>query len=188
LESEALLRPIVLDVTEGGKGGVDGEGVGAEAKEKGTEEKGPVAVPETVIHGTYFAFWPGIVESGGLRVMGRQHVHCSTGLPEEGREVVSGMRRDAELLVYIDVERSIREGEMKWWMSENGVVLTEGVEEGGVSGLVPSRFFKRVVGRKKDVGVLWEDGQKKGDLPADLKVVVPVGKGGRGGRGGRRGR
>lgn len=180
VESEALLRPIAILSSD-------------EAEDKSTtgedgETKGPVPVPKTVVHGTYFAFWPTIVESGGLRVMRRTHVHCSVGLPEDGKEVISGMRRDAELLVHIDVEKSIREAGMKWWMSENGVVLTEGIEEDGVAGLVPARFFREVVGRKKDVGVLWRDGEKVGDLPADLKVVVPMGKGGRGGRGGRRGR
>lgn len=177
VESEALLRPIAIT-------SASDDGAAAAAANA-------VPVPETVVHGTYFAFWPAIVASGGLRRMGRNHVHCSTGLPEEGDSaVVSGMRRDAELLVYVDVERSIREAGMRWWVSENGVVLTEGTqgEEDGTEGLVPARFFKLVVGRKRDVGVLWRDGEKVADLPEGLKVAVPVGKGGRGGRGGRRGR
>jgi 2'-phosphotransferase len=138
------------------------------------------------VHGTYFAFWPAIVAAGGLKRMGRNHVHCSTGVPDQdGEAVVSGMRRDAELLVYIDVERSMREEPgMKWWVSDNGVVLTEGL---GEEGLVPARFFREVVGRKGDVGVLWRDGEWVADLPEGLRVVVPFGKGGRGGRGGRRG-
>lgn len=147
-------------------------------------------VPATVLHGTYFAFWPAIVASGGLKVMGRNHVHCSTGTPEEG--VVSGMRKDAELLVEIDLERSVREGGLKWWRSENGVLLTEGDEMGVLS----SKFFKKVTGRKEDVGVLFEDGVQVGDLPPGLKARPPPGKGPRGGggagrekgRGGRGGR
>ena len=180
VDSEALLRPIAIDAADGEAGADDANGEAAAR---------PVPVPETVVHGTYFAFWPSIVASGGLKRMGRNHVHCSTGVPESDGAVVSGMRRDAELLVYVDVERSIREAGMKWWVSDNGVVLTEGVEEGGEEGLVPARFFKEVVGRKKDVGVLWKDGEWVADLPEGLKVVVPMGKGGRGGRGrgGRRG-
>jgi 2'-phosphotransferase len=158
----------------------------------------PVAVPPVVVHGTYFAFWSAIVASGGLRPMGRTHVHFSTGLPEDsGAQVVSGMRRDAELLVYVDVARSLRDGVMGWWMSDNGVVLTEGVKgegrEGdtGGGGLVPAKYFKEVVGRKRpasastpQVGVLWKDGVKVADLPEGLPFRVPQGKGGRGGRGG----
>lgn len=189
VDSEALLRPIAVSPPqgEGAGGGGGGGGVGLEGGVEGAAVGlAPVPVPETVVHGTYFAFWPQIVASGGLRRMGRNHVHCSTGLPEEGAGgVVSGMRKDAELLVYVDVERSIKEAGMKWWVSENGVVLTEGLDEEGQEGLVPSRFFKLVVGRRKDVGVLWKDGEKVADLPEGLKVVVPMGKGGRGGRGGR---
>ncbi|KAI0114937.1 KptA family-domain-containing protein [Daldinia grandis] len=165
------------------------------------------SVPPIVVHGTYFAFWPAIVASGGLKRMGRQHVHFGTGLlPEDGgvgaspaggsgggSGVVSGMRSDAELLLFADVEKSLREdGAIKWWISANGVVLTEGNEDG----LVPLRYIKEVRGRKQGVGVLWRDGEKVADLPPDIVVKAPMGKsrggggargGGRGGRGGRRG-
>lgn len=117
--------------------------------------------------------------------MGRNHVHCSAGTPEDGG-VVSGMRRDAELVVEIDVERSLLEG-VKWWKSDNSVLLTEGGEDG----ILSTRFFKKVTGRKVDVGVLWENGEKKADLPEGVKGRIPNGKGprggGRGGRGGQRG-
>lgn len=159
VESEALLTPLTLD---GGN------------------------VPPVVVHGTYFAFWEPIVASGGLSKMGRNHVHCSTGLPEDGAAgVVSGMRGDAELLVYVDVQKSLEEGAMSWWKSENGVVLTEGI---GEEGLVPVKYFKEVVGRKEDVGVLWKDGEKVADLPEGIKGRAPPGKGGRGRGGGGRGR
>lgn len=168
LDSEALLRPIAA----------------------------PADVPPVVVHGTYFAFWERIVASGGLKRMGRNHVHCSTGVPGVGAGagagagaaavVISGMRADAELLVYLDVARSLEDGAMSWWLSENGVVLTEGA---GEEGLVPLKYFKEVVGRKEDVGTLWRDGEKVADLPEEFKGrAPPSGKGGsRGGRGGGRG-
>ncbi|KAG5916758.1 hypothetical protein E4U53_004272 [Claviceps sorghi] len=142
---------------------------------------GDADFPARVVHGTYFAFWDAIVASGGLRPMGRSHIHCSDRTPEEG--AVSGMRSDAELLVEIDVEASLRSG-VTWWRSQNGVILTEG----GEGRVLSSRFFRSVRGRTAGVGVLWEDGVKTADLPAGLKMAVPVGKrGGRGGRGGRTG-
>ncbi|TPX17367.1 uncharacterized protein E0L32_012153 [Thyridium curvatum] len=158
------------------------------------EQLTPATVPPTVVHGTYFAFWPRIVASGGLKPMSRTHVHCATGLPEGGSgpdaaaAVVSGMRRDAELLVYVDAARSMRDGALTWWRSANGVVLCEGDAE---AGLVPSRYFAEVRGREgSGVGVLWKDGERVADLPAGLKIVVPHGKqrGGGGGRGRGRGR
>ncbi|KAK4166622.1 putative trna 2-phosphotransferase, partial [Cladorrhinum sp. PSN259] len=168
LDSEGLLKPIALPDPESGK-----------------IPEGSVPVPEVVVHGTYFAFWPKIVESGGLKPMGRNHVHFSIGLPEDKEGVISGMRKDAEVLVYVDVEKSLKEGDgLKWWMSENGVVLTEGDKDG----LVPTRLFKEVVGRTQDVGVLMMDGEEVAYLPEGLKIRAPMGKGGgRGGRGGGRG-
>lgn len=183
LASEALLAPITL-----GADGGDGN------------------VPPVVVHGTYFAFWPRIVASGGLRRMGRNHVHCSTGLPPPSSSssdgtsdsvVISGMRHDAELLVYIDVRRSLEDGAMAWWRSDNGVVLTEGA---GEDGLVPAKYFKEVVGRRRrrqqkdqekeddgvvEVGTLWKDGVWVADLPEAVKSRQPPSKGGRGGGGGR---
>lgn len=166
VESEHLLQPITLDGT----------------------------VPPTVVHGTYFAFWPRIVDSGGLRRMTRNHVHCSTGLPRAGpaggedasaATVISGMRHDAELLIYIDVRQSLEDGAMKWWKSDNGVVLTEGM---GEEGLVPTKYFKEVAGRQQDVvGTLWKDGVWVADLPEDVKSRPPPNKGGGRGRGGGRG-
>jgi 2'-phosphotransferase len=133
-------------------------------------------VPDKVLHGTYFAFWGKIVESGGLKPMGRNHVHCSTGTPVEG--VMSGMRKDAELIIEVDVRRSMEEGGLKWWKSDNGVILT--------GGEVSTKWFKSVTGRKEDVGMLWADGEWKADLPGNVKLRVPQGKGGN--RGGGRGR
>lgn len=151
-----------------------------------TLEKGNV--PAVAVHGTYFAFWPAILESGGLRPMGRNQVHLATGVPEtapDAPRVVSGMRRDAELLIYVDVERSLRDDAMKWWISDNGVVLTEGDKDG----LVPTTYFKEVVGRSRDVGVLFKDGYQLADLPPGVKGIKPPGKGPRrGGGGGGRGR
>ncbi|KAM3070264.1 tRNA 2'-phosphotransferase [Clarireedia jacksonii] len=137
-------------------------------------------IPETVVHGTYFAFYDAIVQSGGLKKMGRNHVHFGTGLPEEKGGVVSGMRGDAELLVYVDVKRCLEEEpEMKWWMSENGVVLTEG--DG--NGVVGTRVWKKVVGRREG-GLLWEDGVKVGELEESLRRRrAPQGKGRGGGAG-----
>ena len=62
--------------------------------------------------------------------MGRNHVHFSTGLPEDAGGIVSGMRADAELLFYIDVRKSLEDGAAQWWISDNGVV-PDGGRRGG---------------------------------------------------------
>lgn len=101
-------------------------------------------IPSTCVHGTFYGAWLTILNSGGLKRMGRNHVHfaegptlAELGLSERGektdgnaaerKEVISGMRRDAELLIYVDVKRALEnEKDMEWWRSENGVILTAG--------------------------------------------------------------
>ncbi|PBP28657.1 hypothetical protein BUE80_DR000367 [Diplocarpon rosae] len=134
-------------------------------------------VPDVVVHGTYFAFYQSILESGGLKKMSRDHIHFSTGLPEDKRGVISGMRNDAEILIYVNIKQSLEDSNVLWWLSENGVVLTEG-DENGVLG---TKYWKRVEGRKADIGVLWEDGRQLKELPEVLSNrKAPMGKGPRG--------
>jgi 2'-phosphotransferase len=129
-------------------------------------------IPDTVVHGTYYAFYPLIVASGGLKKMGRNHVHCSTGLSGD-LGVISGMRGDAEILIYIDIRRSLEDGVL-WWLSDNGVVLTEGDS----NGLLATKYWKKVEGRRQDVGVLWEDGVEIAELPQSVRGrKAPIGKG-----------
>lgn len=134
-------------------------------------------VPDIVVHGTYYAFYQPIVESGGLKKMGRNHVHFSTGLPDDKQGVISGMRKDAEILIYVDIKRSLEDGGVLWWLSENGVVLTEGDE----NGMLSTKYWKKVEGRKDDIGVLWEDGKQVSQLPESFRSrKAPMGKGQRG--------
>lgn len=133
-------------------------------------------VPEAVVHGTYFAFYPMILDSGGLKKMTRNHIHFSTGLPEDKGGVISGMRNDAEILIYIDIRKSLEDGAMLWWISDNGVILSEG-DENGVVGM---KYWKKVVGRKQEIGILWEDGVEVGELAQSFRGrKPPIGKGSR---------
>lgn len=153
-------------------------------------------LPSTVVHGTYHSSWPAILESGGLRCMGRNHVHFATGptlesiLPlhidgtshtaeglkslglDDGR-VISGMRRDAQVLIYINLRKALEAG-CPFWRSENGVILSEGLASseddgnGNQLGFVPLEFFDVVVERKAGLGKIWEDGKGMQELPAEL--------------------
>lgn len=130
-----------------------------------TEEAGNV--PETCVHGTDEPAWRLILKSGGLRRMGRNHIHFASGLPagfkslaqdgsaeeKEAPPVISGMRKGSTVLVYVDIRTALAAG-LKFFISENGVILTEGNEKG----FVPYEFFKRVESRKKGGGVLMKDG------------------------------
>ncbi|XP_014560579.1 hypothetical protein COCVIDRAFT_12691 [Bipolaris victoriae FI3] len=156
-------------------------------------------VPETVVHGTDERAWNLILKSGGLRPMGRNHIHFASGLPAGFRSldstsasadaapVISGMRKSSTILVYVDIDAALAAG-IKFFISENGVILTEGNEQG----FLPYTFFKRVESRKKDGGVLMSDGKLPEGVAVDVeeweKEVGQAKKGrGGGGRGGRGG-
>jgi len=152
VDSEGLLEPITAETTK---------------------------LPEMVVHGTTHAAWPLILRFGGLKRMTRNHVHFASGLPagfqtvDDGDNtvakrdpVISGMRNSSSILVYIDLPKALAAG-LKFWRSENGVVLSEGDE----SGLIRTEFFKRVEERKKGLGVLMRDGELLQELPSELAAA-----------------
>ncbi|KAF8323504.1 KptA family-domain-containing protein [Cantharellus anzutake] len=101
------------------------------------EIKTPEEVP-IAIHGTNPEAWESI-SLEGLSRMKRSHIHLSAGLlGTEG--VISGMRKNSEVLIYIDIETAMCKGGLKFFRSANGVILTTGDEKGFIA---PS-YFKRV--------------------------------------------
>nr|XP_025887497.1 tRNA 2'-phosphotransferase 1 isoform X2 [Solanum lycopersicum] len=88
------------------------------------------------VHGTYKKNLESILEHG-LKRMKRLHVHFSCGLPTDG-EVISGMRRDVNVLIFLDVRKALEDG-MKLYISENRVILTEGID-----GVVPVKYFQKM--------------------------------------------
>uniref|UniRef100_A0A3Q3EMN6 2'-phosphotransferase n=1 Tax=Labrus bergylta TaxID=56723 RepID=A0A3Q3EMN6_9LABR len=94
--------------------------------------------PAEAVHGSYLRNWNSIKQQG-LSRMQRTHIHLAPGLPGEDG-VISGMRRDCDLAVYIDVPKALADGIEFFW-SENGVLLTAGNTEGK---LLP-KYFSRAV-------------------------------------------
>lgn len=137
-------------------------------------------MPPTAVHGSTHAAWPLIVSSGGLKPMTRNHVHFASGLPagfksvvddddvngdgttqqQNAAPVISGMRKSSTILMFLDLAKAIDAG-MKFGISDNGVILSEGNAEG----LIPLELFKRVEDRTGQ-GVLLEDGKVIKEAPA----------------------
>uniref|UniRef100_A0A1A7YB65 2'-phosphotransferase n=2 Tax=Iconisemion striatum TaxID=60296 RepID=A0A1A7YB65_9TELE len=94
--------------------------------------------PVEAVHGSYLRNWSAIKQQG-LSHMSRTHIHLAPGLPgEEG--VISGMRGNCDLAVFIDVPKALADGIEFFW-SENGVLLTAGDAEGK---LLPKYFIQAV--------------------------------------------
>ncbi|XP_037531726.1 tRNA 2'-phosphotransferase 1 [Nematolebias whitei] len=92
--------------------------------------------PAEAVHGSYLRNWSAIKQQG-LKRMNRTHIHLALGLPGEDG-VISGMRRNCDLAVFIDVPKALAEGIEFFW-SENGVLLTSGDSEGR---LLPKYFIR----------------------------------------------
>lgn len=88
------------------------------------------------IHGTYSKHLSSIMEHG-LSRMNRQHIHFAPS-----RTAKSGMRRNCDVQIFVDVERAMADG-CPFYLSENGVILSPGF---GDTGLIPSKYFQKVVG------------------------------------------
>lgn len=94
--------------------------------------------PAEGVHGSYLRNWSSI-QRRGLSRMRRTHIHLAPGLPGEDG-VTSGMRRDCDLAVFIDVPGALADG-MEFFWSENGVLLTPGDGEGRI---LP-KYFSRAL-------------------------------------------
>ncbi|KAL6267454.1 hypothetical protein P5V15_000530 [Pogonomyrmex californicus] len=87
-----------------------------------------------IIHGTYFNYWPKI-KTEGLSCMKRNHIHFAKGL-----NFINGLRRSAELFIYINFGKAKEDG-LIFLESENGVVLCAGNSKG----FIETKYFLKVL-------------------------------------------
>ena len=79
------------------------------------------------------------------------HLHAGGLLGE--KDVVSGMRRNSELFIWVDVHMAIASG-IEFVQAKNGVILTQGIDN---SGWLPPDFFSVVI--ELADGLVLEPGQ-----------------------------
>ncbi|CAB9519662.1 tRNA 2'-phosphotransferase [Seminavis robusta] len=76
------------------------------------------------VHGTYEDAFQNILRTGGLNRMGRQAIQMAVGLPGDP-EVRSGIRASVDVVIYIDVDRAVRQG-LRFYRSANNVICCPG--------------------------------------------------------------
>lgn len=102
--------------------------------------------------------------------MSRNHIHLAQGVPGSG--VISGqcipvimecflsgscaasclgMRSSSSILIFVDIQKALAAG-IRFYLSDNGVVLTDGDEKGFLS----PQFFARVETAKREPLPGWE--------------------------------
>ncbi|KAH8832868.1 KptA family-domain-containing protein [Flagelloscypha sp. PMI_526] len=118
------------------------------------------------VHGTLRTHWNKI-STQGLSRMNRNHIHIAQGLSR--KDAISGFRASSDIFIYIDIDKAVASG-IKFYLSENGVVLAEGDE----NGFIPPEYFLRVEDRQ---GVIsgWEEGrQAMNTVTADIETISLV--------------
>ncbi|XP_014768469.1 uncharacterized protein LOC106867912 isoform X2 [Octopus bimaculoides] len=92
----------------------------------------------TVLHGTYYESWKKI-KTQGLKTMQRNHIHFAADMPGSSG-VISGMRQSCEIILYLNLEKALKDG-IKFYLSSNNVILSPGNEKY----LIEPQYFEKVV-------------------------------------------
>ena len=117
----------------------------------------------SIIHGTTLKAWGDHIQHKGLSRMKRNHIHFATGLPQppesstsnatksiqnkqenehkQNTRPISGMRSTSQIYIYINGSKCGNDG-IKFYKSDNGVILTAGINE---EGMLPLAYFDKVV-------------------------------------------
>jgi hypothetical protein len=141
-------------------------------------------LPDLIVYETSYANYPLILASGSIKRAGGQAVLSFSPLTiaSDGSEIKAAAS-DADVSIYLPL-RSLMEAQPKitWLRLENGQIVTEG----DVKGEVSKKYWKKVVARRADIGVLYEDGEVRKEVPVGLRGKgVKAKKGGKGkGKGG----
>ncbi len=61
-------------------------------------------------------------------------------------QVISGMRADCNMYIFVDVDAAMHDGHLQFYLSSNGVILSPGDEHGRI----PILYFSRVQKRAAD--------------------------------------
>lgn len=108
-------------------------------------------LPKECVHGTYRRYLEAILDQG-LKAGGKQgqsqrnHVHFAPRAP--AGEVISGMRADCQVAIWLDLAAAIRSG-IPFYMAKNDVILSPGTD-----GIVPAEFFEKVLDLKTGANLL----------------------------------
>ncbi|TGO54306.1 hypothetical protein BCON_0109g00170 [Botryotinia convoluta] len=140
-------------------------------------------LPDLVIYETSYANYPLILASGGIKKAGGQaHLAFSSIFVSsdgtEARTSSSTSKDDADVSIYISLKSTLEfHPEIKWYKNGNGGILSEGDDEG----IISKSVWKKVIARRADIGVLFENGVVKKEVPVGLRGKAVKGK--KGGRG-----
>lgn len=134
-------------------------------------------LPDLIVYECSYASYPLILHAGSIkRAGGQAHLQfASIKVEKDGTEVRP--TSSADVSIFIDL-REIMESEPKisWSRTESGAVVTEG----DATGSIVKAYWKKVVARRSDIGVLFENGEVRKEIPIGLRGKGAKAKKGKG--------
>eukprot|EP00995_Heteronema_vittatum_P012330 NODE_820_length_1166_cov_384.873769_g576_i0.p1 GENE.NODE_820_length_1166_cov_384.873769_g576_i0~~NODE_820_length_1166_cov_384.873769_g576_i0.p1 ORF type:complete len:334 (+),score=118.24 NODE_820_length_1166_cov_384.873769_g576_i0:22-1002(+) len=88
-----------------------------------------------LVHATFRHGWR-VIREEGLNRMTRTHIHFAA---EQGAGQFPGIRRNAEVLVYLDLERALRDG-IEVYHCANNLCISP-----GINGIIPPKYFVKAI-------------------------------------------
>ncbi|POS86756.1 hypothetical protein EPUL_003117, partial [Erysiphe pulchra] len=121
-------------------------------------------LPKLIIYETSYANYPLILASGGIKRAGGQDHLSFKAVSLIGTTELPPVTADVS--IYIDLPSAIEANKnILWQRNQCGVVVTQGDDEG----MVDKSLWKNAVARRIDIGVLFEDGEVKKEIPLSLR-------------------
>ncbi|ETS77595.1 hypothetical protein PFICI_09657 [Pestalotiopsis fici W106-1] len=133
---------------------VEGEPLSADAED----------LPEYVVYETSYEAYPHIVASDGIqRAAGASYISFSP--------IVAGAAAsDADVGIWVHLRTALEaEPALVWQRTASGAVVT-------ANEVVPKSLWKRAVARRQDIGLLFEDGEVRKEVPEALRGKGSKGK------------
>lgn len=130
-----------------------------------------------IVYETSYPNYPLVLASGGIKRAGGQAllVFKSIKIDEDGTEIRAASTADVS--IFINLREIMKaDGKIQWARAENGNIVTEGDAKGSI----PKEFWKNAVARRSDIGVLFENGEARKEVPIGLRGKGVKGKKGSG--------
>lgn len=137
-------------------------------------------LPEFVVYETSYQRYPLLLASAAITRAPGGSEYLSfrpVTVDEDGNESRQnpGAGDAAEVSIWIRLRSALQaEPAITWQRSEGGMIIT--------ADAIPRALWKKAVARRPDIGVLFEDGQVRKEIPANLRGKGAKGKGRKGGK------
>lgn len=123
-------------------------------------------LPDLIVYECSYASYPLILASGGIKRAGGQAnlVFQAITVDDDGNETRPAS--SADVSIFIDLRKTMEaDSKISWARTETGAVVSTGDKEGVVS----KAYWGKVVARRSDIGVLYENGEVRKEIPVGLR-------------------